>query len=298
MSRNLTMLSVFAVSALSACSSKDSASTDSAKVAQAGALAAATPTSRGSFDPATHTVTIYAKDFAFESPDSIPAGMTNFHLVNDGPNLHHVQLVRLDSGKTAADLEAAMKNPGPPPKWAVFVGGPNAPNPGAALDATMDLPEGNYVMLCMVDIPANVPHFAKGMVRPLKVVAATGAPVAAPTADVTIALADYNFLIKGDLNAGKHTIKIENNGPQEHEIEIIRLEPGKTAKDLAGWMKTKDGPPPATAIGGIAGTIPATTAYINVDLPAGNYVFVCFVPDAKDGKAHADHGMIKEVTIK
>jgi len=280
---------------VTACSAKDSGKTDTTKVAQAGAALSA---NRGSFDPATHTATIHAKDFAFEAPDSITAGLTKFHLINDGPNLHHVQIVRLDSGKTAQDFEAAMKTQGPPPRWMVFAGGPNAPDPNGTLDATLNLQPGNYVLICLVDIPDHTPHFTKGMVHPLKVTAASGAPLAEPTADVSITLADYNFGVKGNLTAGKHTIKIENSGPQPHEIEIIRLAPGKTAKDLAAWMKTKDGPPPANAVGGIAGTIPATTAYINVDLPAGNYVFVCFVPDAKDGKAHADHGMIKEVTIK
>src|SRR3954466_6176389 len=97
--KRLALLS--AVALLTACAAKDAAKTDSAKVAQAGAPAAAA--SRGAFDPATHTVTIYAKEFAFEAPDSISAGLTTFNLVNDGTALHHVQLVRLDSGKTAAD---------------------------------------------------------------------------------------------------------------------------------------------------------------------------------------------------
>src|SRR4051794_38797942 len=115
MPRTLTMLSITAAVALAACSPKDSAKPDSAKVVQAGAAATAAPASRGAFDPATHTATIYAKDYAFESPDSITAGFTNFHLVNEGQTLHHVSLIRIDSGKTAADLEAAMKKPGPAP---------------------------------------------------------------------------------------------------------------------------------------------------------------------------------------
>jgi hypothetical protein len=294
MNKPLSMLTLAALAALAACSAKDTGKTDSTKVSQAGDAAA----SRGSFDPATHTATVYAKDFAFEAPDSIPAGLTTFHLVNEGPALHHVQLARLDSGKTAADLEAAMKNPGPPPAWLVLEGGPNAPDPGASFDATVDLAEGNYVILCMVDIPDHVPHAMKGMVRPLKVTAASAPSAAAPTADVTITLADYNFLIGGALTPGKHTIKLENKGPQAHEIEIVRLAPGKTAKDLGEWMQTMQGPPPGNAIGGISGTVPGATSYIDVDLTPGNYLFLCFLPDAKDGKTHIDHGMIKEVAVK
>src|ERR1700743_238478 len=65
-------------------------------VAQTGTPAAA---GLGSFDPATRKVVVHAKDFAFDAPDSISAGWTSFHVVNDGPMLHHVQIVRLDSGK-------------------------------------------------------------------------------------------------------------------------------------------------------------------------------------------------------
>jgi len=288
---------VVATIALCACSQKEAAKQDSS-VAQAGAAG------HGSFDPATHTVTVRAKDFAFEAPDSVPAGWTTFHLVNDGPNLHHIQLVRLDSGKTAQDLDAALKNPNaPPPRWAVFVGGPNAPSPGGSSDATVNLQEGKYVMLCVVDIPAKVPHFAKGMVHPLTVTAASGTPAPEPSADVTIGAADYKFEIPANITAGTHTFKFVNGGPQPHEVEIIRLAPGKTMKDLGDFMAKAyadkmDGPPPGDGIGGITALIPGGTEYFTANMTPGNYVMICFVPDMKDGKPHSDHGMVKEFTVK
>jgi len=144
--------------ALCACSQKEAAKPDSSAVAQS-----ATPVTARGFDPATHTATVHAKDFSFDAPDSLPGGWTTFHLINDGPNFHHIQLVRLDSGKTVQDLGAALKNPnGPPPRWAVFVGGPNAPSPGSSSDATVNLQPGNYAMLCLVDIPGHVMHVASG----------------------------------------------------------------------------------------------------------------------------------------
>src|SRR5262249_27214467 len=118
-----------------ACTTKD-AKPDSASVAQAGSPAAA---SSAKFDPPTPVAVVHAKDFTFDAPDTVTAGWTTFHLVNEGPNLHHVTLVRIDSGKTVADLEAAMKgqSQGPPPAWVVEAGGPNAPSPGSSLDATL-----------------------------------------------------------------------------------------------------------------------------------------------------------------
>jgi len=279
---------------LCGCSPKDAGKPDSTKVTQAGGATG----SMASFDPTTHTAVVHAKDFAFDAPDSVTSGWTTFHFVNDGPNLHHVSIVRLDSGKTSTDLEAALKVPGPPPKWMVEAGGPNAPNPGTSTDAMLNLAPGNYALICFVDIPSHVPHFAKGMVRALKVTAGTGAEAAEPAADATVTLADYSFTVKGELNAGKHTIKVVNNGPQTHELELFRLLPGKTMKDVGAYATTYEGAPPVDALAGIAGEAKGMTQYFTVDLTPGNYVLVCFVTDSKDGKAHIAHGMTKEFAVK
>ena len=61
-------------------------------------------------------VTITASDFKFEAPDTISAGITTFQLVNRGPELHHMQVLRLEQGKTFGDFQQAMKNPGPLPR--------------------------------------------------------------------------------------------------------------------------------------------------------------------------------------
>ena len=296
MQRSIATLVFSSAVALCACSSKEAAKPDSAAATQAGA---GTANANASFDPTTRVATVIAKEFAFVGPDSITAGWTTFRMKNEGTVLHHVAIARIDSGKTMTDVEAALKNPGPPPAWLVGVGGPNAPDPGAESNATLNLQPGQYVMLCFVDIPGNVPHFAKGMVHPLVVTAASGSTGTEPTADATITLADYSFAVDGKLTAGKHTIKVLDNGPQEHEVEIVRLAPGKTMKDFGAWAVKKEGPPPASALGGVVGISKAAGAnYFDVDLTPGNYALLCFIPDAKDGKAHIEHGMVKEFRVE
>src|SRR5690242_3792500 len=104
-------------------------------------------------------VTVHAKEFAFDAPKTIAAGQTSFRLVNDGKMLHHLQIMKLENGKTFADLQAAMKNPGPPPTWLVSVGGPNAAVPGNTIEATLTLDAGNYVIACFVPSPGDpTPH--------------------------------------------------------------------------------------------------------------------------------------------
>src|SRR5690606_35230627 len=147
--------------------------------------------------PPPNVVTVTTTDHAFDAPSEIPSGMTTFQLVNNGNTFHHVVGVKLDSGKTFDDLMAAMANPGPPPAWAVFMGGPNTPRPmGGQSTATIGLEPGNYAMICLVDVPGGVPHIAHGMSKAFTVTAAADAPAAAaPTADLKIELFDYNFTV-------------------------------------------------------------------------------------------------------
>jgi uncharacterized cupredoxin-like copper-binding protein len=245
-------------------------------------------------------VIVTAQDFAFTAPDSISAGLEMFHLVNKGPSLHHLQIVALDSGKTAEDLMNAMKNPGPPPAWARFVGGPNVVPPTGTDTAVawLTLPAGNYVMLCLVPDTAGVPHFAHGMFHALTVTPGAAQPAAEPTADVVIHLKDYEFDVTGALTAGAHTIRIVNDGPQMHEMLLAQLAPGKKASDLVDFVE-KDhmrGMPPARPLGGATTLSPGASQEIAVTLTPGDYGLFCFIP-GPDGKDHVLHGMVKELTV-
>lgn len=285
-----TLALTLAIAAAAACAPKDqpAATADSAATA-----AAATSAGAPSAPP---VVTVHAADFKFDGPDSIPAGMVTFHLINDGTTFHHMQLVRLDSAKTFADLQAAIAKPGPMPAWITFVGGPNAPDPKSESNATMNMPAGNYAMLCFVDVPGGVPHVAKGMERSLTVVPST-MNYAAPKPDVTLTLSDYSFETSVPLKAGPQTIEVRNNGPQLHEVELIRLAPGKKEKDVLAWMQKPNGPPPGSGIGGVAGAAPGEVSYFTADLTPGDYMLICFLPDRKDGKPHFMKGMVKTVTV-
>jgi hypothetical protein len=247
--------------------------------------------------PAPNAVTVHAKDFSYDGPASIPAGMTTFKLVNDGPALHHLSIIRLDSGKTMQDLEQELAKPAAPPSWAVWEGGPNAPDPGKDATATLSLQPGNYVMICMVDLPGGIPHFAKGMIKPFTVTAAPSGPQAeAPAADVYLNLANYSFELSRPLTAGTHTFSVTNTATQPHEVEIVRLAPGKSLADLMAWIAKPAGPPPGSAIGGMTAFMTGTK-YFTADITPGKYALICFLPDVKDGKPHFMHGMEKEITV-
>ncbi len=245
-------------------------------------------------------VVVTASDYAFTAPDTISSGLEMFHLANKGPSIHHIQIVELLQGKTVGDLMAALKNPGPPPAWVRWVGGPNAvaPIPTDTAVAWLTLTPGNYALICMVPDSAGVPHFAHGMVRGLTVAASQATPAPAPKADVVIRLKDYDFTIVGNLTAGPHTIRVVNDGPQLHELIFMQLAPRKTANDFVTWVHAgMRGMPPVHPVGGATGLAPGADEVISVNLTAGTYGMFCFFPDAKDGKEHAAHGMVKQITV-
>lgn len=254
----------------------------------------ATPTS-----VAPHVVTVIAKDYAFQAPDTIDAGAVTFRLKNEGPDLHHVWLIRLENGKTMADVEAALKSGQRGfPTWIVNEGGPNAAVPGAESNATVVLEPGNYALLCVIPAADGQPHMMKGMMRALTVIRSDGESTELPTADVQITLADYGFQFSSPLTAGRHVILFRNVASQPHEAVLVQLAPGKSVGELAGWLDKREGPPPGRPIGGIAGIDKGVENTIEVNLEPGEYGLICFVPDAKDGKPHIAHGMITQFTVR
>jgi hypothetical protein len=50
-------------------------------------------------------------------------------------------------------------------------------------------------------------------------------------------------------------------------------------------------------LGGVAGIDAGKSATFTVTLKPGNYLVICFWPDAKDGKPHLVHGMIKQIAV-
>jgi hypothetical protein len=259
----------------------------------------APPAAQAAAAPAPNVVTVTARDFAFDAPDEIPAGQVTFRFRNDGPNLHHLQLVHLGEGKTVADLQQAMRTPGPLPSWAQLAGGPNAPMPGKETNETTVLAAGNYAMICFIDLPDHVPHVMKGMARALRVVEPAQAVAAAPltTADLTITLSDYKFDLSDSLRAGTHSIDVLVSAGQPHELVIFRLKPGQTVDSLMQWGATYKGELPATVLGGTTAATAGVPQRITVNFEPGQYVFVCFLPDAADGKPHLMKGMVRTLTV-
>ena len=245
-------------------------------------------------------VVFVAHDYGFTGPDRIPAGVTTMQIVNQGQDVHHIQLVKLLQGKTGADFSAALKaDPSRLPQWVKFMGGPNAVVPGSQSVATMNLVEGNYLLICIIPDKAGAPHMALGMQKALSVKGGKSALVSEPKAGTTITLRDFQFALSQPITPGLHTIGVMNHGTQPHEVVVVQLAPGASALDFVRAVEPGgSGLPPGKPIGGLVGMETRDHAFFTAQFEPGRYGLICFFPDAATGQPHFARGMTTEFTVK
>lgn len=241
-----------------------------------------------------------AADYSYTAPAKVDAGWVRVTLTNSGMEPHHVQFLRLNDGVTAAQFEEALSRAvGPALAMTSEVGGVGAVYPGGTASAVINLPAGEYVILCFIPSPSDgIGHHAKGMIKSLTVKA--GDTIAAePKSDLSIRLKDYSFEMPTSLAAGKLTVKVTNDGPESHEFNVMKLEEGKTAQDVLAFLNGEaGGPPPFAPVGGMNGLSVGFTGYAELELAPGAYVAICNIHSPiVEGHSHFMLGMIKEFTV-
>lgn len=259
---------------------------------------------RAAADGATPTdspvIEVRALDFAFEAPDTVPAGLVTFRMRAEGRAFHHAEIVRLDSGHTLAEYAAAVAaSGGAPPAWAHWVGGVNGADPGGGVAETaVPLTPGTYGLICMIPGPDGRSHLAMGMMRPF-VVTGSAEPIALPAADLQVTMLGPDFTLSNLVTSDIRTILVTNVNGFPREALLLRLADGRTADDLVRWVRDgMQGPPPAS---GVAGTAPLHRNrwnVLHVTLTPGRYVFADFLPNAADGRPNVLHGMVREVEVR
>ncbi len=117
-------------------------------------------------------VKIMAKDYSFDAPDKVKAGDVAIELTNGGKDFHEANIFKLASGVTPEQAAKALATEGPPPAGPppfIPMGGAQGVLPGEKTSVVTKLDAGNYLIVCFIPDPQNVPHVAKGMTRPLTV---------------------------------------------------------------------------------------------------------------------------------
>lgn len=240
-------------------------------------------------------------DYAFDSPNTIEAGLVTLNFENIGKEEHHLQLARLNDGVSFEDFMTTLQTDGNAAFALVeVVGGVGVIQPGASQSVTVNLPKpGLYIALCAITNAEGIPHLALGMIKPIEVVApADVVATETPKADLKVQMLDFGYDIPTEVNAGKQIWEVVNAGAQPHEMLIAKLEDGKTLTDVMTYLQNgEQGEAPYEFQGGAQAIATSYSSFVEFDLAPGDYVALCFVPDPATGKPHFVLGMIRPFTV-
>ena len=223
------------------------------------------------------------------------------HIVyeNRGAQIHEAMLVKLAPGMTASDYVSAVRGGALFPEGALDYSGPGMSSPGRKAEVWLELDPGAYIVICWFgDHAETIP------VHELTVGEERKDDAPAPAPDVVVKLIDFRIELEGELRAGAQVVRFETVGPSMHEVDLLRLDEGRTLADLKAWKEDQAGPAPGRAGTGILDSHDiGRVVTVREDFEPGRYVLWCEMPMSTDPAvpdAHATHfdaGMVREVTI-
>lgn len=157
----------------------------------------------------------------------------------------------------------------------------------------VDLPAGSYLAL---DTNAN----QLGALFPFTAVGAdTGASM--PTSPKVKAIKSTTWAKQPASIPRKGTLTFKNSALQNHFLILARLKRGKTIADFETWVEDgfKGRPPLEFGTGLDSGVVsPGRSIAFDYKLPAGDYVMLCFWPDATmHGMPHVAMGMFRGIHL-
>lgn len=252
--------------------------------------------------PAAPTVTFTATEYAYDGPESIPAGLTRLELVNAGEQEHMLWTIKLDEGRGLEDIMAfmgAMESNPQIPDWLEFYGGVTAAA-GDTMAYTIDLPTGNYLLVSFSSGEDEIPDIINGMTAMLTVTEARPGEAVPPTADLRTEMVDFSYIIEGTPDAGPQVVEVTNTGMEPHEIFLFKLEGEAGVQDAVEFLMAEDAEsaPPFAPYGGVGPMTSGLTAWYEFEFQSGEYGLVCFVSSAdQEGAPHFMLGMTQQISV-
>jgi hypothetical protein len=227
----------------------------------------------------------------FDVPASVQGGVVEIEFTSSVEGEHSAQIVGAEDGHTPQEaLEAGVawgERGKPLPDWVVLAGGTGDVRQGETTSVTQELAPGSYV----------VSDLASNASTEFDVTGEGGAGEVAAEGG-TITATEYDFQSDG-LKAGRNAVLFDNAGQEPHLVAAVGIKEGRTFAEARRFFRTEKGEPPidesrsfSTAV--VGGGVQQS---VELDLDAGKYVLICFVPDRKGGPPHVAKGMIAEATV-
>lgn len=114
---------------------------------------------------------------------------------------------------------------------------------------------------------------------------------------LTITATDVHFDAPDTVLAGLTTIRLVTKGDEPHQAALIHIANGKSYTDFLLAIR-QPGPPPAwvSVAGGVNAPRPGGTAEVTMQLDAGTYAVLSFLP-TRDGFPQLVKGLLRELTV-
>src|SRR5215469_7462809 len=254
-----------------------------------------TSTSRSAFP----VIPITAVDYGYIMPSTLDvrAGLVDIAMVDNGTQPHQTQLARLKPGVTAQqviDEFITKRNQAAAFSLLTLLGGPDIVSPGYGQETILNLPAGQYVLLCLVVGQDGIPHINKGMIHFFTVEpSSTQEQEQPPQSDGAVIMRESGYVLPRVMTRARAlTLYVTNQGSQAHEFNIVKLAAGKGIQDIFSFFQAPSGPPPFEEEGGMAALVAGGSGWIKTHLEPGTYAAFSFIPDQRTGKPQLTQRMI------
>ncbi|HEY5171306.1 MAG TPA: hypothetical protein VIK54_06225 [Acidimicrobiia bacterium] len=123
-------------------------------------------------------------------------------------------------------------------------------------------------------------------------------PVGTSPPHITIDAKEYAFTLPAQIPAGWVDVTLHNSGKVGHQIAFAKLGPVSFAAfETAASATDVKALAGVQFVGGPNDVDPGSSVTAVVHFDPGAYGVACFIPDDKDGKPHAEHGMVGQVDV-
>lgn len=252
--------------------------------------------------PAIPIIPITAVDYGYEMPSTIAvqAGLVDVAMVDNGTQPHQTQVARLKPGVTQDQILDELVTKRNPAAFSLltFVGGPDIVSPGYGQETILNLPAGQYVLLCLVVGQDGIPHIYKGMIHFFTVAPVQRPQALPPQADGEVIMQDLSYELPSVITQSRAlTLQVVNQGSEAHEMNLVKLDKGAGIQDIISFFQSPSGPPPFEEVGGMAALVANGSGWIKIHLEPGSYAALSLLPERQTGKLQFLLGMITTFTV-
>jgi|FLYN01.1.fsa_nt_gi hypothetical protein len=238
------------------------------------------------------TFPIESTEDGISLPPELPAGLVTLSFENGNEAPFTPILARLNEDVTFEQFAEAL-NQGPETAIPLvsLLGAPQIA-PEASFDVTYNFEPGTHVLM---DFESEVP-----VIETFTVVEGEVEQVVESEADVTVVLVDYLFGMPVEIEAGVKHWSIENAGEEWHEMGIFHVEEGTTVEEAVEVITAameQETEPEMEQVFFWTPLSPGEQAQFELELEAGTYLVICFLPSFADGSPHFAHGMAQIITV-